>query len=194
MKYKVGDKVRIRKDLEADKRYSGIRFDERMMSYRGKIATISLADDEVDIYRIDLNETFAWGEDMFMGFVRPKKAIGENSQEKVIERLDRVLKDVPKEEPYNPLSDKTTPLESTAKNDAVSHPSHYTDGKIEVIDYIEDKKLGYHLGNACKYISRCQLKYGGKKRIEDLRKAIWYIQRQIEVWEKDDKQKTKQGY
>lgn len=64
-------------------------------------------------------------------------------------------------------------------NDPVSHPSHYTDGKIEVIDYIEDKKLGFHLGNAVKYISRAGKK-DPNKYIEDLRKAIWYINREIE--------------
>lgn len=69
----------------------------------------------------------------------------------------------------------------TAKklNDPVSHPSHYTDGKIEVIEYIEDKKLGFHLGNAVKYISRAGKK-DPNKYIEDLRKAIWYINREIE--------------
>ena len=39
------------------------------------------------------------------------------------------------------------------KNDAVNHPSHYTSGVIEVIDYIEDQELNYHLGNVVKYIS-----------------------------------------
>lgn len=61
----------------------------------------------------------------------------------------------------------------------VDHPSHYADGKIEVIEYIEDKKLNFHRGNAVKYISRA-----GKKdpanEIEDLQKAIWYLQREIE--------------
>jgi mRNA interferase MazF len=64
-------------------------------------------------------------------------------------------------------------------SDAVNHPSHYTDGKIEVIDYIEDKKLGYHLGNAVKYISRAGKK-DPAKTVEDLQKAAWYIQREIE--------------
>ena len=64
-------------------------------------------------------------------------------------------------------------------NDPVSHPSHYTDGKIEVIDFIEDKKLGFHLGNTVKYISRAGKK-DPNKYIEDLRKAIWYINREIE--------------
>lgn len=64
------------------------------------------------------------------------------------------------------------------QDDPVNHPSHYTDGKIEVIDFIEDKKLDFHLGNAVKYISRAGKKNPDKK-IEDLEKAIWYIQREI---------------
>ena len=65
------------------------------------------------------------------------------------------------------------------KDDPVNHPSHYTDGKIEVIDFIEDKKLGFHLGNAVKYISRAGKKDPGKE-IEDLEKAVWYVNRRIE--------------
>ena len=42
--------------------------------------------------------------------------------------------------------------------DNINHPSHYTQGNIEVIDYIEDKRFGYHLGNVIKYISRAGLK------------------------------------
>lgn len=64
-------------------------------------------------------------------------------------------------------------------NDVVNHPSHYTDGKIEVITFIEDKNFNYHRGNAIKYICRA-----GKKNkdteVEDLKKAIWYLNREIE--------------
>jgi len=67
-------------------------------------------------------------------------------------------------------------------NNKINHPSHYTDGKIEVIDYIEDKKFNYHLGNAIKYISRA-----GKKDdyVQDLEKAKWYINREIERYQKE---------
>lgn len=65
-------------------------------------------------------------------------------------------------------------------NDPVNHPSHYTDGKIEVIDFIEDKKLGFCLGNAVKYIARAGKKDPAKE-IEDLQKARWYIDRQIKT-------------
>lgn len=66
-------------------------------------------------------------------------------------------------------------------DDKVNHPSHYTDGKIEVIDYIEDKGFGYHLGNAIKYISRAGKK-DPAKYVEDLEKAKWYIGREIARW------------
>lgn len=70
-------------------------------------------------------------------------------------------------------------------SDAVNHPSHYTDGNIEVIEYIEDKKLDYCLGNAVKYISRAGKKDPAKE-IEDLQKADWYINRRIRELEQKE--------
>ena len=67
-------------------------------------------------------------------------------------------------------------------SDPVNRPAHYTDGKIEVIDFIEDKKLGFCLGNAIKYISRAGKK-DPSKEIEDLNKAKWYIERRIKELE-----------
>lgn len=64
-------------------------------------------------------------------------------------------------------------------SDPVNNPTHYTDGGIETIDYIEAKGLGYHLGNAVKYISRAGKK-GTNQGLEDLRKAQWYLARAIE--------------
>ncbi len=62
--------------------------------------------------------------------------------------------------------------------DNVNHPFHYNDGKIEVIDYIEDKNLGFHLGNVVKYVSRAGKK-DKSKAVEDLKKARWYLEREI---------------
>ena len=64
-------------------------------------------------------------------------------------------------------------------SDNVNHPAHYTDGKIGVIDFIEDKKLGFHLGNTVKYICRAGKK-DPEKTIEDLQKAEWYLHREIQ--------------
>lgn len=57
----------------------------------------------------------------------------------------------------------------------VNNPPHYQGSSIEVIDIIEDFDLNFHLGNAIKYILRAGKK--GKK-VEDLRKAIWYLERE----------------
>lgn len=73
-------------------------------------------------------------------------------------------------------------------NDIVNHPSHYTYGKIEVIEFIEDKNLNYHKGNAIKYICRAGKK-DPSKEIEDLQKAEWYIHREIQRLEKERKDK-----
>ena len=73
----------------------------------------------------------------------------------------------------------------TKNFDPVECPQHYAGTKIEVIDYIEDKNLGFALGNAVKYISRAGRKQDYaeqdqiEKEIQDLKKAIWYINRRI---------------
>jgi hypothetical protein len=69
---------------------------------------------------------------------------------------------------------------SKVEADAVNHPKHYTLG-VEVIDAIEAWKLGYHLGNCVKYIARADHK---GSRLEDLKKAKWYLERAIAREEK----------
>lgn len=72
----------------------------------------------------------------------------------------------------------TKTVEPEETNDPVNHPSHYTDGKYECIDYIE--ACGYatdgYIFNAVKYISRAGKKNPDKYR-EDIQKAIWYLNR-----------------
>ena len=61
-------------------------------------------------------------------------------------------------------------------DDPILHPAHYTFSAIEVIDAIEAWELGFHLGNAVKYIARA-----GRKgdQLQDLKKARWYLDREI---------------
>lgn len=63
----------------------------------------------------------------------------------------------------------------------VNHPNHYNTGKYEVIDVIEDWQLNFNLGNAIKYIARCNHK--GNKT-QDIKKAIWYLERELTKDEK----------
>jgi hypothetical protein len=66
--------------------------------------------------------------------------------------------------------------------DPVNKPSHYAEGRqFETIEVIEDWKLSYRLGNCVKYISRAGRK-GDRK--QDLEKALWYLQREIEAIDK----------
>ena len=74
---------------------------------------------------------------------------------------------------------------SMQKADPVNHPAHYKVGGIETIDFIEAKKLGYNLGNVVKYITRSDHK---GNRLQDLRKAQWYLER--EIWNAEDNKKT----
>lgn len=83
----------------------------------------------------------------------------------VIPNIDDVIKDKQKENvPHGTL-------------EHVNHPNHYNKGKFEVIDVIEDWHLGFNLGNAIKYIGRCEHKENKK---QDLEKALWYIKRELE--------------
>ena len=83
----------------------------------------------------------------------------------VIPTIDDVIKDKQKENVPN----------GTIEH--VNHPNHYNKGKFEVIDVIEDWGLGFNLGNAIKYIGRCEHKENKK---QDLEKALWYIKRELE--------------
>ena len=61
---------------------------------------------------------------------------------------------------------------------AVNHPPHYKSNGIEAIDVIEAFKLNFNLGNSLKYILRADRK---GKRLEDLKKAAWYLTREVEA-------------
>ena len=68
----------------------------------------------------------------------------------------------------------------------VNHPQHYggEDNLSEAIKVIDSWDLGFSLGNTVKYISRAGKK-GKDKELEDLKKALWYLQHHIETLEKN---------
>ena len=73
------------------------------------------------------------------------------------------------------------------KKEMINHPSHYKGGQFEVIEIIEDFELDFCLGNAIKYILRCEKK---ENTVQDLKKAVWYLNRKINQLEEstDEKQ------
>lgn len=80
------------------------------------------------------------------------------------------------------LTMKLEDMRTLEVKETVNHPNHYNKGGIEVIDFIESWNLGFSLGNAIKYIARAPYK---NNELEDLKKASWYINREIERLEKN---------
>lgn len=65
-------------------------------------------------------------------------------------------------------------------HDPVSHPAHYTLGSIEVFDFITAWDLSFAEGNVVKYVVRAPHK---GKRLQDLKKARWYLDQLIKAAE-----------
>ncbi len=82
-------------------------------------------------------------------------------------------------DPNKPITDEM--LGMTDK--AVDHPDHYggEDNPYEAIKVIEAWELGFNLGNSVKYIARADKK---GNRLEDLKKSLWYLNREIQNMEK----------
>ena len=88
-------------------------------------------------------------------------------------------------EEYNARPDMFEPAtnpEPEAENDVINHPSHYTQGGIECIDAMESAFGAAQLAVYCKiaafkYIWRCEYKNG----VEDVKKAIWYLNKFLEL-------------
>ena len=79
---------------------------------------------------------------------------------------------------------------SNAITEAVDHPPHYNNGDIETIDYIVDVlgligAVNYCHGNVLKYTgSRL---FNKDKPVQDARKAIWYLNKMVELLEEDER-------
>ena len=73
--------------------------------------------------------------------------------------------------------EEPTSVATLSKTETVNHPDHYQGNEYEAIDIIEDYNLNFHLGNVIKYVLRADKK---NNRVEDLKKAAWYLKRELE--------------
>lgn len=238
MKFNVGDKVRIKKDLSQCKFGDSTYMNEYMNEYVGKEATVTetydsglikldidgnewnwreevlelIEDSEKKMRRIDyilnskdpikvLVEEFdldlkccgchyyngcdicnANCDVAFIEYLKQEIEVNESDLKYAgAEPIDTNVKDIDEQIDRKEVKEKVLDevKEESVENDPVNHPSHYTDTNIEVIDYIEDKGFNFALGNAVKYISRAGKK-DKNKTIQDLEKAEWYLNREIE--------------
>jgi len=79
----------------------------------------------------------------------------------------------------------------TNEHDDINHPGHYTYSEIEPIDVIEAWGLGFHAGNALKYLARAGHKGGPGTEVRDIKKAIWYLERL--VWKQQARSKHRRS-
>ena len=114
---------------------------------------------------------------------KPKKKDAEVTDEVItIQEEERDIPIITKEEVIevkvtaDDIKELALATDQEQEKNMVNHPTHYNKGKIEVIDFIEDQGLSFHLGNVIKYIARAGAK--GDK-LEDLKKAQWYLDRYI---------------
>ena len=116
---------------------------------------------------------------------KPKKKVStKDNQSKKVNKVAPVISKTETTESYitaDSVKDLyagvvATDIKPNCSSNVIDHPSHYNRGKIEVIDFIEDQGLSFHLGNVIKYIARAGSK--GDK-LEDLKKARWYLDRYI---------------
>lgn len=85
----------------------------------------------------------------------------------------------PGKKPGKKVNKDSAAAEPVNNPDMVNHPPHYKANGIEAIDVIEAFNLNYRLGNVAKYVLRSANKNG----VEDLKKAAWYLAREIEKQE-----------
>ena len=153
MRFKIGDKVRVREDLEVDKRYGREFFVGGMERYRGEVMEIDDTWNSAGYNLKEDDENWLFTDEMFEP-VEKYKTDAEIMQELI-----------------------------EGRNEKVNSPSHYTRGDIEVIDIIKQLTQGYEpfeaylVGNAIKYLARANFKENKRR---DLEKAQWHINKLLE--------------
>lgn len=180
MSIKVGDKVRIKEDL-SECEFGYVYY---MDAYKGKKAIVVKVRIGGEI-KLDIDkQIWNWSENVLELIKENDNMNTKIEEENKVNELDLKDSEIPKEVEENIEAEEVEHGEEIV-NDSVNHPSHYTDGKIEVMDFIEDKQLNFARGNVIKYVSRAGKK-DPNKELEDLNKAMWYLKREIERLEKEE--------
>ena len=156
MKYKVGDKVRVRTDIVEYSEYGGELFLGGMKSFVGKVVTINRLINDKYIIRED--NGYKWTDEMFEGLANATPSITKR------------------------INDKNNVLNGMANSDAIK-PDYYQFHGYDVFDIAEHFGLDFPLGNALKYLLRAGKKDKAKE-VEDLRKSIVCIRKAISLKER----------
>lgn len=108
----------------------------------------------------------------------------KKAEENVGKELKEVLENTKEDEVLENIVAEVTSDKEKQDQEMINHPKHYTQGTIEVSDFIIDQKLDFLAGNIVKYV--CRHKFKGTP-VQDLKKARWYLDKLIEVASKENK-------
>lgn len=204
MKFKVGDKVRVREDLEVGKYYDNCLFTQSMWVNKGDIFKIKTVNYVLKKYEYELEcDSYIYSEKMLEPVEKKnpeqrKKedenycygisgnllnpghgqsvSPGKRAVKNIIGFEEKNCDNCKNYNTYFDCSQCSDFDEWEEKEDLIHKPLHYTYSKYEPIDVIKEWNLDFDLGNVVKYIARCEHK--GNKLL-DLNKALEYLQHEI---------------
>ena len=209
MKFKVGEKVRVREDLEVGEFYGDYLFSKKMVEYQGKLTTIADIIYTQNFYILDIdNKSHMWTDEMLEpvdeknpeqrkkedenycygisgNFSNPGHGQSVSPGKRVVKNIIRFdennCDNCKNYNTYFDCSQCSDFDEWEEKEDLIHKPLHYTYSKYEPIEVIKAWNLNFDLGNVVKYIARCEHK--GNKLL-DLNKALEYLQHEIKSLER----------
>ena len=210
MKFKVGDEVRVRKDLEIDETYGENSFVEEMKYLWGEIVTISKVC-EAGQYRLAEDETgCCWTDEMLEAVNKeveeidkpepaetPQVPLGFHTGEKLFFGLDdgsastitNAVKAFLDQADFKDMPPIEMSLRKSNEPDMIQKPPHYNKFTFQPIDIIAEVtnyyegSTSFHIGTVLKYLCRAPFK---GKLLEDLKKANYYLTRAIEEMEEEE--------
>jgi hypothetical protein len=159
--------------------------DEKLSAAAECLVNVKLGIDQWSFERGRLNSVFNYDPGDAIDPVSTQTSL--NSASSIVDELMITFRAFYEQNDNNDLSAESSPGE-LSKHDNVEHPSHYQSSNgLEVIDVIESFTEGLsgaeatHTGNVLKYMCRWKHKNG----LEDLKKARWYLNRLIDIMEKE---------
>lgn len=193
MKFKVGDKVRIRKDLEVNKMYNGLNMHKQKAEFLGQTATVTVFWGHD--YSLDVDGgKWSWNDEMLEAFPHPQAPFGFHTGEKLFFGLDdgsastitNAVKAFHDQADFKDMPPIEISDGCSNEPDMIQKPPHYNKFSFQPIDMIDEVtnyyegSTAFHIGTVLKYLCRAPFK---GKLLEDLKKANYYLTRAIEEME-----------
>jgi hypothetical protein len=196
MKFKAGDKVRIREDLKVDKMYGGLNINKQKAEFLGQIATVTHA--WKFEYALDADGgKWSWNDEMLESAETPQAPFGFHTGEKLFSGLDdgsastitNAVKAFHDQADFKDMPPIGIALGNSNEPDMIQKPPHYNKFSFQPIDIITEVtnyyegSTAFYIGTVLKYLCRAPFK---GKLLEDLKRAEYYLKRAIDEMEEEE--------